>query len=157
MPDGRRIVSASVDRTLKIWDLETGQPLRTLTGHSNSVTGVAVMPDSKRAVSASQDGTLKVWDLETGQAVLTLEGHSDGINGVALAPDGKRAVSASWDRTLMVWDLETGLPIASFYCDAAPRCCAFAGESKIIAGDQCGHLHFLVLEERTGDTQSASP
>ena len=76
-PDGRRAVSASEDKTLKVWDLETGRALRTLEGHSGYVTGVAVTPDGRRAVSASWDNTLKVWDLETGRALRTLEGHSD--------------------------------------------------------------------------------
>ena len=76
-PDGRRAVSASDDKTLKVWDLESGRELRTLQGHSDWVNGVAVSPDGRRAVSASDDKTLKVWDLETGRELRTLEGHSD--------------------------------------------------------------------------------
>ena len=65
--DGRRAVSASGDTTLKVWDLESGEELRTLAGHSDYVSGVAVTADGRRAVSASWDNTLKVWDLESGQ------------------------------------------------------------------------------------------
>ena len=103
--DGKRAVSASSDKTLKVWDLETGRALRTLEGHSDSVNGVTVTADGKRAVSASSDKTLKVWDLETGRALRTLEGHSDSVNGVTITADGKRAVSASSDKTLKVWNL----------------------------------------------------
>jgi hypothetical protein len=71
-PDGKRAVSASRDKTLKVWDLDTGRALRTLEGHSASVSGVAVTPDGKRAVSASEDNTLKVWDLETGLALVII-------------------------------------------------------------------------------------
>ena len=81
--------------------------LRTLEGHSSTVSGVAVTPDGKQAVSASRDNTLKVWDLESGRALRTLEGHSDSVTGVVVTSDGKRAVSASWG-TLKVWDLESG-------------------------------------------------
>src|ERR1022692_2193012 len=105
---GKRAVSASRDKTLKVWDLATGRALRTLEGHSARVYGVAATPDGRRAVSTSRDRTLKVWDLETGGALRTLQGHYRSVYGVAVTPDGKRAVSASHDNTLKVWDLETG-------------------------------------------------
>jgi len=74
-PDGKRVVSASWDHTLKAWDLETGRVLRTLEGHSAGVSGAAVTPDGKRVVSASGDRTLRVWDLETGSPIATF--HCD--------------------------------------------------------------------------------
>ncbi len=76
-PDGRRVVSASADGTLKVWDLETGQEVATLEGHGAWVNGCAVTPDGRRVVSASWDRTLKVWDLETGQEVA----HAGGPQG----------------------------------------------------------------------------
>jgi WD40 repeat protein len=106
--DGRRAVSASEDRTVKVWDLESGHALRTLEGHSSYVYSVAVPAEGQLAVSASRDQTLKVWVLETGRAVRTLEGHAASVYGVAVTADSKRAVSASEDTTLKVWDLETG-------------------------------------------------
>jgi len=101
-------VTASDDKTLKVWDLETGRELRTLEGHSSKVNGVAATRDGRRAISASNDKTLKVWDLETGRELRTLQGHSGSVLGVAVSPDGRHAVSASDDLTLRVWDLETG-------------------------------------------------
>ena len=70
------MVSASIDHTLKLWDLASGREVRTLTSHSNVVTDVAVTPDGQRAVSASHDQTLKVWDLASGRELHTLTGHS---------------------------------------------------------------------------------
>jgi WD40 repeat protein len=67
-PDGKLAVSASWDKTLKVWDLGSGRALCTLEGHAAYVTGVAVTADGKRAVSASYDNTLKAWDLESGRA-----------------------------------------------------------------------------------------
>ncbi|HEX4963162.1 MAG TPA: TIR domain-containing protein [Thermoanaerobaculia bacterium] len=104
--DGRRILSASRDRTLRLWDLETGKVLRTFEGHEGSVQGVARM-DGRRAISASEDGTLRLWDLETGETLRSLQGHAETVHAVAVV-DGRRAVSASEDETLRVWDLETG-------------------------------------------------
>ncbi|MEB3830589.1 WD40 repeat domain-containing protein, partial [Phormidium sp. CCY1219] len=78
-PEGKRAVSISYEKTLKLWDLETGMELATLTGHSGEVNAVAITPDGKRAVSASDDTTLKLWDLETGMELATLTGHSDDV------------------------------------------------------------------------------
>ena len=69
--DERRVVSVSSDKTLKVWDLETGRAVATLEGHAARVTACAVTPDGRRVVSASEDHTLKVWDLEAGACVLT--------------------------------------------------------------------------------------
>jgi len=142
--DGRRAVSASRDSTLKVWDMENGTALRTLRGHTSWVNRVVMTGDGRVAVSASSDGTLKVWDLESGSVLRTLEGHTGCVAGVAA--DGLRAVSASEDKTLKVWDLESGNVIATFTCDAAAMCCAFAGPRVIVAGDATGQVHFLSLE-----------
>ncbi len=107
-PDGKRVVSASHDATLKIWDLERGQEVRTLSGHRGTVASVAVTLDGKCAVSASHDATLKIWDLKNGSEIRTLCGHSGKVVFVAVTPDGRHAVSASHDTTLKVWDLQTG-------------------------------------------------
>ena len=66
-PDGRRVVSASDDQTLKVWDLASGRAVATLEGHTAWVSACAVTPDGRRVVSASDDKTLKVWDLASGR------------------------------------------------------------------------------------------
>lgn len=108
MADGSRVISASTDKTLKVWDLETGQELQTLKGHTNLVRAVVVMPDRSRAISASHDKTLKVWDMETGEELQTLQGHADSVYAVVVMHDGRRAISASVDQMLKVWDMKTG-------------------------------------------------
>jgi WD40 repeat protein/predicted MPP superfamily phosphohydrolase len=110
-PDGARAVSASADRTLKLWDLEHGTALRTMTGHDGWVRAVALTPDGARAVSASNDGTLRIWDLDRGAEIHILAGHEDEVLAVAVTPDGARAVSASHDKTLKIWDLDRGAEI----------------------------------------------
>ena len=107
-PDGNRAVSGSEDRTLRLWDLESGQTIRTFEGHTDRVLGAAVTPDGRRAVSASRDRTLRLWNLEGGQTIRMLEGHTDWVSAVAVTPDGRRAVSGSEGRTLRLWDLESG-------------------------------------------------
>ncbi len=109
--DGKLAVSASVDGTLKVWDLETGRLKRTLAGHAGSVDSVAITPDGRRTVSASDDTNLKVWDLETGSTVHTLSGHKNVVSAVSIFKDGQQEISASDDRTVKVWDLQAGTDI----------------------------------------------
>ena len=90
--DGKRIVSGSGDKKVKVWDAETGQNLLTLDGHTDQVKGVAVSPDGKRIVSGSGDTTVKVWHAET-RRDLTLNGHTNEVNSVAVSRDGKRVLS----------------------------------------------------------------
>jgi len=107
-PDGTSAVTASDDKTLKVWNLATGQCQATLEGHTNQVFGVAITSDGALAVSASKDKTLKVWNLATGRCRTTLEGHADSVVEVAITSDSTSAVSSSWDKTLKVWNLATG-------------------------------------------------
>lgn len=107
-PDGTRVVSASLDKTLKVWDVRTGAVLHTLTGHAEPVLGCAYSPDGTRIVSASYDRTLKVWDAESGAELLTLTGHEGEVTACAYSPDGTHIISASGDTTLKVWDALTG-------------------------------------------------
>ena len=90
-PDGLRAVSASSDRTLRLWDLESGQTIRTLEGHTDSVWAVAFMPDLLRAVSASSDRTLRLWDLESGKEIAAFTGESSMVS-CAIAPDGRTTI-----------------------------------------------------------------
>ena len=62
-PDGQRIVSGSLDRTLKIWDANTSKELKTFTGHTSWVTSVSFSPDGQRLVSGSRDKKVKIWDV----------------------------------------------------------------------------------------------
>ncbi|KAJ3080404.1 hypothetical protein HK102_003084, partial [Quaeritorhiza haematococci] len=109
-PDGRRIVSGSGDKTVCVWDAETGGTLLlTMEGHTNSINAVAFSPDRKQIVSGSDDKTVRVWDAEMGGAMLwTIEGHTGPVYGVAFSPDGRRVASGSNDTTVRVWDVETG-------------------------------------------------
>ena len=104
-PDGKRLASASLDQTVKVWDATSGQETLTLTGHTDDVTSVAFSPDGKRLASASKDQTVKVWDATSGQETFTLKGHTNRVRSVALSPDGKRLASASYDQTVKVWDV----------------------------------------------------
>ncbi|GAA0647577.1 hypothetical protein GCM10010174_83660 [Kutzneria viridogrisea] len=106
-----RAITASDDKSVRIWDTRTGELLNTLEEHQDWVTSVAVSTDGDRAATASYDRTARVWDVRTGEQLHELVGHEDQLTAVALTRDGTKAVTASWDRTARVWDLHTGNPL----------------------------------------------
>jgi WD40 repeat protein len=91
-PDGKTAISASRDKTLKIWDTETGTEVRTLTGHTDSVHAVDLAPDGNTAISASRDNTLKIWDLLSGKEIASFSGEGS-FKGCAISPDGVSVVA----------------------------------------------------------------
>jgi WD40 repeat protein/uncharacterized caspase-like protein len=113
-PDGRRIVSGGDDKTIKVWDAESGAVLRTLTGHADWVYAIAVSPDGRRIVSGGADKTIKIWDAESGRLLLTLKGHEGGVYAVTVSSDGKRIVSGGNDNAIRVWDAESGRLLQTF-------------------------------------------
>jgi hypothetical protein len=107
-PDGARIVTASDDKTAKIWDARTGALLTTLQGHADAVLSAAFSPGGAVVVTASDDRTAKIWDARTGAFLATLAGHDRTVLTAAFSPDSARIVTASLDKTAKIWDARTG-------------------------------------------------
>jgi hypothetical protein len=101
-PDGRRMVSASWDQTLKVWSLENGCVLATLEGHADQVISCAVTPDGRRVVSASADKTLKVWDLVTYTCLFTHRGDAS-YSAVAVGAAGVVAGDSAGSIWFLDW------------------------------------------------------
>jgi WD40 repeat protein len=100
-PDGRRIVSGSLDNTVKVWDAKTGGEIRTLAGHISYVSSVAFSTDERRIVSGSWDNTVKVWDAEIGQVLRTIAGHISTAYSAGFS-HWRRMVMRSWDNNAKV-------------------------------------------------------
>lgn len=107
-PNANRALTASLDATLRLWDLETRETLTTLSGHESAVTSVAYLSGGTGAVSGGRDRTVRVWDLGEARLLRTLEGHGETVSAVDVAPGDVQAASASWDGTVRLWDLRRG-------------------------------------------------
>jgi WD40 repeat protein len=105
--DGKRVLTASADGTLRLWDADTGKRLRVFRGHTCHVNGGALSPDGKRVLSGSHDDTVRLWDADTGKELLKMTGHDSLVMSVAFGPDGK-ALSGDFDGKILLWDLGTG-------------------------------------------------
>lgn len=102
-PDGRFIASASFDKSVKLWDGNTGKFVSTLRGHVGAVYQVAWSADSRMLVSGSKDSTLKVWSITSNKCKENLPGHADEVYAVDWSPDGARVVSGSKDKLVRIW------------------------------------------------------
>ena len=100
------LISGSEDKTIKIWNISDRPKLiKTLTGHTDSVTTVVVSPDGKLIASAGYDNTIKLWTIR-GELLQTIEAHNLAVTSLAFTPDSKSLASASWDNTIKLWSIK---------------------------------------------------
>jgi hypothetical protein len=109
--DESKVVSGSLDKTVKIWDTNTGQLENTLEGHLDVVTSVSWNPDGSKIAFGSYDTSIIMWEASTGLLLCTLEGHEDMVTSVSWNCHGNKIASGSNDKTIGIWDAGTGLLI----------------------------------------------
>lgn len=114
-PNGNFLVSGSNDKTVKIWEINTGNLIKTGIGHTGSAIALAISPNGELFASGSGDNTIKLWELKTGQLRFTLRGHTGWVNALAFHPKGNLLVSGGADKTIALWNLDTQELISTFY------------------------------------------
>ena len=100
-------MTGSNDRSIRLWDLETGAELEALHGQGVKVDAVAVDPTGRWLASNGQHHEVSIWDLERSEVTTRLEGHSARVDGVDFSPDGSLLASGSWDGTVRLWELDS--------------------------------------------------
>ncbi|CDF38694.1 WD40-repeat containing protein [Chondrus crispus] len=135
--DGKRVASGSKDKSVRVWDVETGAQVgEALVGHTDWVYSVAMSEDGRRVVSGSCDESVRLWDVETGAQVgEALVGHTDFVLCVAMSEDGRRVVSGSCDNSVRVWDVETGAQVGEALVGHTDwvRSVAMSGDGRRVA------------------------
>ena len=107
-PTTNTFATGSLDDTVKLWNLQTGELLFTLQGHDRGINTIVFSPNGNLLISGSDDHTIKVWDVFSGKLLRTLSAHIRDVTALAVSPDGQFLISGGEDRSIRVWQLETG-------------------------------------------------
>ena len=113
--DGVFLVSGGYDKTVILWDIQTGGVIKTFCDHTGYVYSVSISPDCTRIASGSDDHTIRLWDAQRGECCCVISGHNDSVHSVSFSPTNSQLlVSASRDGTVQQWDI-SGHQIGSIY------------------------------------------
>jgi WD40 repeat protein len=118
----KSLVTGSYDRSLIWWDIDKGEPARTVAAHDGWVRDLVVTPDGSRLISCGDDMLVKLWEADSGKPIRSLEGHAKqtpqghvtALYALAVSPDGKYVASGDRIGGVIVWEVETGKKAASF-------------------------------------------
>lgn len=128
-----QVLTASGDRTARLFNAATGEPLQVFSGHTATVKSAAFSPDGFRLVTASKDRTAKIWNPANGECETTLRGHGNAVNKAVFSPDGMSIATASDDYMVKIWDVATGNCEKNFYCGGdCVNAVTFAPDGKFL-------------------------
>jgi len=111
---GKYLLTGSRDKTMKLWEVETGRELITYFGHESTINDISVSGDDKFILTSSADKTARLWELKTGELIKTFTGHSDILTAVSFVPGQSQFISAGYDNEAFLWDIESSEIIRRF-------------------------------------------
>ena len=146
-----RLVSSGIDRTIKLWDIDAGKLVSTISGHSRSVDAVCLLRDGKTLVSTGVDQSVRVWDLESATSVRSLNQHTGNVLDLALRPASDElpmVASCAADRTIRFWQPTIGRMVRYVRLDSEPLSIAWLNDGNCVAA-ACndGRVRFVDVEE----------
>ncbi|GGM89959.1 hypothetical protein GCM10010106_41810 [Thermopolyspora flexuosa] len=112
-PDGTQLVTAGDDRTVRLWQMPSGEHIATLNGHTAPVRRLAFNPDGTQLVTAGDDRTVRLWQVPSGEHIATLNGHTAPVRRLAFNPDGTQLVTVGDDGTIRLWQMPSGKRVAT--------------------------------------------
>jgi len=130
-PDNTLLISASADKTIRLWNIDRGELIRIIAGHNDRVTALSFSPDRQSFASASADRTIKIWAIE-GNLRTILQGHTDEVTSLSYRSDGRLA-SGSADDTVRLWDVERKTSTILGKHKLAIAALAFSPDGKTLA------------------------
>ena len=154
-PDGRHLVSSSLDHTIRIWDPASGKLERVLSADQNeneNVVPLAFTPDGRLLASACgframeqgcKDPSIKLWTFATGQLAGKLTGHKTRVRALAFSPDGRLLASGGEDRTVRLWNLATAAEVRFIPMELGAYALSFSPDSKWLAAQENQVIHVL--------------
>ena len=148
--DGSRVVTGGLDGSVCVWDVDSGETVSVLEGHTSSVESVAVSVDGSRVVTGGLDGSVRVWDVDSGETVSVLEGHTSSARSVAVSVDGSRVVTGGWDGSVRVWDVDSGetVSVLEGHTSSARSVAVSVDGSRVVTGGKDGSVRVWDAKKR---------
>jgi WD40 repeat protein len=157
-PDGKYVATAGQDKSVRLFNPDTGDEVRRFAGHTDVVNTVAFAPDGRSLISAGNDKVLRMWEISTGKERMKLEGHTNYVRSVVYSRDGRTIASGGYDNVIRLWDAYTGKELRKLEGHKqSVWCLAFApGDKYLASGSDDRLVKVWTVDKLTGRKAAAA-